>query len=69
MQNFVGLNELPVFDTVGAVNASRLHKMGELLVEISHRQAAPYALHCDETIDVRSDRWLLSAEISLQAID
>jgi len=59
MQNFVGLNELPIFDSVGAVNTSRLHKMGELLVEISHRQAAPYALHHDESIDVRSDGLLL----------
>ncbi|RLN60953.1 hypothetical protein BBJ28_00002667 [Nothophytophthora sp. Chile5] len=48
---FVGLNELPVFDKEGLVNANRLRKMGELAMEILHRQSVAYTLQYDEQID------------------
>ncbi|RLN71128.1 hypothetical protein BBJ28_00000197 [Nothophytophthora sp. Chile5] len=51
MQSFVGLNELPVFDKEGLVNANRLRKMGELAMEILHRQSVAYTLQYDEDID------------------
>ncbi|KAG2532942.1 hypothetical protein JM18_000903 [Phytophthora kernoviae] len=51
LQGFVGLNELPVFDKEGLVNARRLRKMGELSMEILHRQSVAYALQNDEKID------------------
>ncbi|KAG7401619.1 Ankyrin repeat and death domain-containing protein 1B [Phytophthora boehmeriae] len=51
LQGFVGLNELPVFDKEGLVNARRLRKMGELSMEILHRQSVSYALRHDEKVD------------------
>lgn len=51
LQGFVGLNELPVFDKEGLVNARRIRKMGELSMEILHRQSVAYALRNDDKID------------------
>ncbi|KAL4169980.1 hypothetical protein KRP22_010889 [Phytophthora ramorum] len=51
LQGFVGLNELPAFGKEGQVNASRLRKMGELAMEILHRQSVAYTLQNDESID------------------
>ncbi|KAG2763305.1 hypothetical protein PC129_g322 [Phytophthora cactorum] len=51
LQGFVGLNELPTFDKNGLVNASRLRRMGELSMEILHRQSVAYTLQNDEDVD------------------
>ncbi|KUF97157.1 hypothetical protein AM588_10011024 [Phytophthora nicotianae] len=48
---FVGLNELPAFDKNGLINASRLRRMGELSMEILHRQSVAYTLQNDEDVD------------------
>jgi hypothetical protein len=47
------LNEVPVFEKDGLVNGSRLRKLGELTVEILHRQAVAYHLSFDSAVDVR----------------
>lgn len=46
------MNELPVFEKPGLVNANRLRKMGELVMEILRRRSVPYALTFDEVTDV-----------------
>ncbi|KAE8910578.1 hypothetical protein PF003_g5156 [Phytophthora fragariae] len=51
LQGFVGLNELPAFDKEGMVNANRLRRMGELAMEILHRQSVAYTLQHDEDIN------------------
>ncbi|POM58451.1 Ras-specific guanine nucleotide-releasing factor [Phytophthora palmivora] len=51
LQSFVGLNELPVFNKEGLVNTSRLRRMGELAMEILHRQSVAYSLQNDENVD------------------
>ncbi|GAB9464336.1 hypothetical protein Gpo141_00001768 [Globisporangium polare] len=51
LQSFVGMNELPVFEKPGLVNANRLRKMGELVMEILRRRSVPYALTFDEVTD------------------
>ncbi|KAJ8540597.1 hypothetical protein ON010_g12630 [Phytophthora cinnamomi] len=52
LQGFVGLNELPAFDKEGLVNANRLRRMGELSMEILHRQSVAYTLRHDEDVNV-----------------
>ncbi|KAG6609508.1 alternate phospholipase [Phytophthora cinnamomi] len=51
LQGFVGLNELPAFDKEGLVNANRLRRMGELSMEILHRQSVAYTLRHDEDVN------------------
>ncbi|KAG1703086.1 hypothetical protein DVH05_007998 [Phytophthora capsici] len=51
LQGFVGLNELPAFDKEGMVNGNRLRRMGELSMEILHRQSVAYTLQNDEDVD------------------
>ncbi|DBA01293.1 TPA: hypothetical protein N0F65_001798 [Lagenidium giganteum] len=51
LQNFVGLNELPVFEKADMINCNRLRKMGELALEILHRKSVAYALQFNENID------------------
>ncbi|KAG7393615.1 Ankyrin repeat and death domain-containing protein 1B [Phytophthora pseudosyringae] len=51
LQGFVGLNELPAFDKEGLVNANRLRRMGELSMEILHRQSVAYTLQNDADVD------------------
>ncbi|CAH0477387.1 unnamed protein product [Peronospora belbahrii] len=50
LQGFAGLNELPAFGNDGLVNGSRLRRMGELAMEILHRQSAAYTLPNDKKI-------------------
>uniref|UniRef100_K3W6Y5 Uncharacterized protein n=1 Tax=Globisporangium ultimum (strain ATCC 200006 / CBS 805.95 / DAOM BR144) TaxID=431595 RepID=K3W6Y5_GLOUD len=49
--SFVGLNELPAFEKPGMVNANRLRKMGELVIEVLRRRSVPYLLSFNENID------------------
>ncbi|CAI5725756.1 unnamed protein product [Peronospora effusa] len=51
LQGFVGLNEMPAFSKEGLVNGNRLRRMGELAMEILHRQSVAYTLPNDEKID------------------
>ncbi|CAI5743895.1 unnamed protein product [Peronospora destructor] len=51
LQGFVGLNEMPAFGKDGLVNGNRLRRMGELAMEILHRQSVAYSLPNDEKID------------------
>ncbi|RQM18295.1 hypothetical protein DD237_000084 [Peronospora effusa] len=50
-QGFVGLKEMPAFSKEGLVNGNRLRRMGELAMEILHRQSVAYTLPNDEKID------------------
>ncbi|CAH0489298.1 unnamed protein product [Peronospora farinosa] len=51
LQGFVGLNEMPAFSKEGLVNGNRLRRMGELAMEILHRQSVAYTLPNDKKID------------------